>query len=212
MTDYDTRRDAMVRTQIAQRGVSDERVLAAMRAVPRELFVGEGMGELAYEDTPLPIGEGQTISQPYIVAAMIEAAAIGPGDRALEIGAGCGYAAAVMARVADHVFAIERHAPLVALARSNLAHTGTTNVSLREGDGTLGWAEEAPFEAIVVSAGAPRVPDALKRQLAIGGRLVIPVGEGPQTLVRFSRTGDNSYETEELARVRFVPLVGSGTG
>lgn len=204
---FEERREAMVQRQIAARGVRDPAVLAAMRAVPRERFVGEGMAEFAYEDSPLSIGEGQTISQPYIVAAMIEAAEVGPDDRVLEVGAGSGYAAAVLARVAGEVFAIERRPTLAATARERLGGV----VSLREGDGTAGWPEAAPFDAILVSAGGPDVPEALKEQLGVGGRLVIPVGPlGDQRLLKLRRTEAGRFEEEDLGAVSFVPLIGVG--
>ncbi|MFT6571297.1 MAG: protein-L-isoaspartate(D-aspartate) O-methyltransferase [Sphingomonas echinoides] len=163
----------MVETQIAGRGVRDERVLNAMRAVPRERFISEAMAEFAYEDSPLPIEEGQTISQPYIVAAMIEAAEIAPGDRVLEVGAGSGYAAAVIGQIAGEVYAIERHEALSRMAQERFEALGYDNIILRVGDGTKGWPDAGPFEAILVAAGGPEVPQALKAQLAIGGRLVI---------------------------------------
>src|SRR3954447_21897011 len=178
-------RDRMVEVQLIRRGVRDPYVLEAMRGVPREAFVEPGFEEFAYEDGPLPIGEGQTISQPYIVALMIEAAGVRPGDNVLEVGAGSGYAAAVMSQIADHVFAIERHRELSEKALTRFRKLGYDNIELRLGDGTMGWSEAAPFDAILVSAGGPGVPEALKRQLAIGGRCVIPVGaaERRQTLL-----------------------------
>jgi protein-L-isoaspartate(D-aspartate) O-methyltransferase len=169
-------REHMVAAQIAGRGVRDPRVLDAMRQVPREVFVGEGMEEFAYEDSPLPIAEGQTISQPYIVALMIEAAEVGPGDNVLEIGTGSGYAAAVLSRIAGHVHSIERHRPLADLARRRFERLGYDNIEVHDGDGTLGWAAAAPYDAIIVTAGGPEVPEALRRQLKIGGRMIIPIG------------------------------------
>jgi protein-L-isoaspartate(D-aspartate) O-methyltransferase len=200
----------MVRRQIEGRGVHDARVLAAMRKVEREAFLPEAMREFAYEDTPLPIEAGQTISQPYMVARMAEAAEIQSGDRVLEIGAGSGYAAAVLGELAARVFTIERHAALADLARARLRHLGYRNVDVINGDGTLGWPEAAPFDAIVVTAGGPRVPEALRRQLAVGGRLVIPVGgtRNRQQLVRVRRTGAQSFDREDLEDVMFVPLIG----
>src|SRR5215213_5675885 len=184
--------------QIARRSVRDPQVLEAMRHVPREAFVEPGCEEFAYEDGPLPIGEGQTISQPYIVALMIEAAELEPGDRVLEVGAGSGYAAAVLGRIAARVHAIERHAALADAAWRRLERLGCDNVELRVGDGTLGWPEAAPFDAILVAAGGPEVPRALKEQLAIGGRLVIPVGgeERRQTLLKLTRKSKTEFEEE----------------
>src|SRR4051812_21830757 len=172
----DRARARMVKVQIARRGVRDRSVLDAMRRVPREAFVQPGFEEFAYEDGPLPIGEGQTISQPYIVAAMIEAAEVRPGDHVLEVGAGSGYAAAVLGQIAAKVIAIERHEALTERARERIESLGYDNIEIRTGDGTCGLSEEAPFDAILVAAGGPEVPKALKDQLAIGGHLVIPVG------------------------------------
>lgn len=209
MPDYEQRRHRMVDAQIARRGIRDSRVLAAMREVPRERFVAPGMAEFAYEDSPLPIEEGQTISQPYIVAAMIEAAEVRPGDRVLEVGAGSGYAAAVIARIATQVYAVERYELLGRSARDRLDALGYRNVELRIGDGTKGWPEAAPFDAILVAAGGPEVPSALKEQLAIGGRLVIPAGkEGCQTLCKITRSGETEFTEDDLGSVTFVPLIG----
>lgn len=203
-------RAAMVDRQLVRRGVSDERVLAAMRTVPRECFVPKAFAEEAYDDHPLPIAEGQTISQPFIVAHMIEAARVGPGDRVLEVGTGSGYAAAVLAVVAGSVVTIERHTGLAHTAADTLAALGIGNVAVHVGDGTRGRPEEAPFDAIIVTAGGPSVPESLQRQLAIGGRLVIPVGRHriEQRLVRITRTGETDFEEEDLGAVAFVPLVG----
>jgi protein-L-isoaspartate(D-aspartate) O-methyltransferase len=200
----------MVDKQIASRGVVDPRVLDAMRAVPREAFVPAAAAEFAYEDTPLAIEEGQTISQPYVVALMAEALQLTPRDSVLEIGAGSGYAAAVLSRVAAEVYAMERHAVLAELAGRRIRELGYHNVHILHGDGTLGCAEHAPYDAIVVAAGGPSVPEALRAQLVIRGRLVIPVGATPQEqeLVRVTRTGENEYEQEGLGGVRFVPLIG----
>ena len=200
----------MVEQQIASRGVVDPRVLDAMRTVPREAFVPASAAEFAYEDTPLAIEEGQTISQPYVVALMAEALRLTPRDRVLEIGAGSGYAAAVLSRVAAEVYAMERCAVLAELARRRIRELGYYNVHILHGDGTLGCAEHAPYDAIVVAAGGPSVPEALRAQIVIGGRLVIPVGATPQEqeLVRVTRTGENEYEQEGLGDVRFVPLIG----
>jgi protein-L-isoaspartate(D-aspartate) O-methyltransferase len=214
MIDFEARRREMVRRQIAHRGVRDRRVLDAMSAVPREVFVPERLADVAYEDTPLPIEEQQTISQPYIVALMAETLELEPGQRVLEVGTGSGYAAAVLSRIVGEtgeVYAIERHASLAELARGRMRRLGYGNVNVRHGDGTLGWPEHAPYDAIAVAAGGPEVPPALKRQLAVGGRLVIPVGTDPrlQELVRVRRTGPDRFEQENLGGVRFVPLVGA---
>src|SRR3954464_15671608 len=189
-------RDRMVDIQIARRGVRDKLVLEAMRRVPREAFVEPGFEEFAYEDSPLPIAENQTISQPYIVALMIEAAEVKPGDRVLEVGAGSGYAAAVMSRIADRVHAIERHPSLGEAAQERFRRLGYDNIDLRVGDGTLGWPDAAPFDAILVAAGGPDVPQALKNQLAIGGRLVIPVGDETrhQSLIKLTRKNETVFE------------------
>ena len=204
----DAARDRMVDAQIARRGIKDARVLAAMRAVPRESFTAPGFEEFAYEDSALPIAEGQTISQPYIVGAMLAGAELEPGDKVLEIGAGSGYAAAIASRIVKEVLAIERHAALTQAATQRLAALGYTNVTLKTGDGSRGWPEEAPFDAIIVSAGGPAVPETLKQQLTIGGRLVMPVGpaEGQQ-LIRLTRTGEDAFKQGDLGAVRFVRLI-----
>ena len=211
MDEFARRREQMVERQVERRGIHDPRVLAAMRAVPREAFVDEALRELAYEDSPLPIEAGQTISQPYIVALMVEAAEVAPGDRVLEIGAGSGYAAAVMASIAREVHAIERQPALAAQARERFQRLGYANIQLREGDGTRGWPEAAPFDAILAAAGGPEVPEVLLRQLAIGGRLVMPVGEqAAQRLVKIVRTSEHTFDTRPpLGDVRFVPLIGA---
>jgi protein-L-isoaspartate(D-aspartate) O-methyltransferase len=201
----------MVEAQIARRGVSDPAVLEAMRTVPREAFVAAGFEEFAYEDSALPIAEGQTISQPYIVGAMLAAARLKENDRVLEVGAGSGYAAAVLSRIAAKVFAIERIAELTDAARERMSALGYHNIELKTGDGSAGWPHQAPFDAIIVSAGGPRIPEALKAQLAIGGRLVIPVGpQDEQRLVRLTRTAETSFEQDDLDAVRFVKLIGAG--
>lgn len=211
MLDFEHARHHMVDAQIARRGVRDARVLDAMRRVPREKFVDQGFEEFAYEDSPLPIGEGQTISQPFIVAHMIEAAELEPGERVLEIGTGSGYAAAVMSQVADLVFTMERHTRLAESARCRFERLGYRNIEVRTGDGTEGWPEEAPFDAIIVAAGGPTPPPALKEQLDIGGRLIIPIGseQRSQRLVRITRIAAGKFEEEDLGGVMFVPLVGA---
>ncbi|NOT29255.1 MAG: protein-L-isoaspartate(D-aspartate) O-methyltransferase, partial [Planctomycetes bacterium] len=209
--DYEGLRSRMVERQIAGRGVRSPLVLAAMQKVRREGYVPSYLGEFAYEDTPLPIEEEQTISQPYIVAFMLDALRLGGDERVLEIGTGSGYAAAVLAEIAREVYTIERHEPLAREAERRLRRDGYRRVHVRHGDGTLGWPEAAPFDAIVVAAGGPKVPQALREQLALGGRLVIPVGEvvGLQKLVRVTRVTESRFEEEELGGVRFVPLVGA---
>jgi protein-L-isoaspartate(D-aspartate) O-methyltransferase len=203
-------REKMVRYQIAARGVTDDRVLDAMRAVPREAFMPEELAEFAYEDTPLPIEEGQTISQPYIVALMIAAIQPGPPDRVLEIGTGSGYAAAVLSRVVGQVYTVERHEALVDLARRRFRTLGYGNIEVLHGDGSLGWPERAPYDGIIVTAGGPHVPRRLRDQLAVGGRIVIPIGPDPrqQHLVRMTRVTHERFDEERLGQVRFVPLVG----
>jgi protein-L-isoaspartate(D-aspartate) O-methyltransferase len=198
----------MVEKQLAGRGITDSAVLAAFRDVPREAFIDDAAADLAYADTPLPIGLGQTISQPYIVALTVAALRLHGGERVLEIGTGSGYAAAVLARIAGEVFTVERLAPLADTARERFARLGFSNVHVRCGDGTLGWPEHAPYDAIAVSASAPDVPEALLAQLAIGGSIVIPVGDDWQVLVRVTRRSATETEREELAGVRFVPLIG----
>lgn len=205
-----TLRNQMVDNQIAARGVRDSHILRAMRTVPRERFVPAALAEFAYADVPLPIEAHQSISQPYIVAHMIDAAAIKPGDHVLEIGSGSGYAAAVMSRIAGHVHTIERHAELTALARERMAQLGYDNVEIRTGDGTEGWPEASPFDAILVAAGGPAIPQPLRRQLAIGGRLVMPVGDPDrQQLVRVTRHSEVEFHTDNLGEVCFVPLIGA---
>lgn len=207
----DYRREIMIREHLMGRGIRDSAVLAAMRQVPREAFVDPGLQELAYEDHPLPIAGGQTISQPYIVAYMIEALELSGAERALEIGTGSGYAAAVLSRIVETVYSVERLEELARSARQRLEKLGYSNVVVLQGDGTLGWSEHAPFDAIVVTAGAPRTPKPLLLQLAMGGRLVIPVGASSflQSLVRVRRVGEDDFRYEELCGVRFVPLVGA---
>ncbi|HYW16441.1 MAG TPA: protein-L-isoaspartate(D-aspartate) O-methyltransferase [Allosphingosinicella sp.] len=211
MADFAAQREHMVREQIAGRGIEGGQLLDAFRAVPRECFIPEEAREFAYEDGPLPIEAGQTISQPYIVALMISAAGIGPGDRVLEVGAGSGYAAAVMSRIAGEVVAVERHSELARLARERLDRLGYGNVRIVEGDGTAGLPDEAPFEAILCAASGSHVPETLRRQLSIGGALVMPLGEpgAVQKLVRVVRRGGEEFDEEDLGPVRFVPLIGA---
>ncbi len=211
MPDLTQDRERMVEWQLAHRGVRDSHVLGAMRDVPREVFVPAGLQEFAYDDMPLPIEAGQTISQPYIVAVMIEAAEVQPQDRVLEIGAGSGYAAAVLSRIAERIYAIERHDELTRLATDRLQRLRYDNIEVRTGDGTHGWPEAAPFDVILAAAGGPSVPQPLKDQLDIGGRLVMPVGETPseQRLVKVTRTSATLFEEQDLGGVIFVPLIGA---
>ncbi len=208
--DFAKLRDEMVDRHIAGRGVHSPLVLDAMRSVPREAFLPENLREFAYEDAPLPIAEGQTISQPYIVALMTEALALEGGEKVLEIGTGSGYAAAVLSRIARDVYTVERIGQLAEKAAAALADLGYVNVQVLHADGTRGWTDHAPYDAIVVAAGGPEVPESLKAQLKIGGRLVIPVGvdRRVQELVRVIRVSGTQYKREDIADVRFVPLVG----
>lgn len=210
MADFAELRERMVERQIAARGIRDPLLLDAFRQVPREEFVSSEYGRQVYGDHPLPIEAGQTISQPYIVALMIEAAGIRPGDRVLEVGAGSGYAAAVMSRIAGEVIAIERKPELVAVASERMERLGYGNVAIVEGDGTRGCPDHAPFDAILAAASGSHVPQPLIDQLATGGRLVMPVGgQGwVQNLVKVTKKADGSTETEDLGGVRFVPLIG----
>ena len=209
--EYKKLRDEMVDKAVFARGVRSELVLNAMRTVPRESFLPSQLREFAYEDAPLPIEQGQTISQPYIVAFMTEALALRGGEKVLEIGTGSGYAAAMLAEIAADVYTVERHGPLAENAAATLADLGYNNVHVLHGDGTLGWPAHAPYDAIVVAAGGPKVPESLKEQLKIGGRLVIPVGADlrAQELVRVTRISQGEYHREDLADVRFVPLLGA---
>ena len=204
-------RRRMVRDQLEARGIRDVRVLDAMGEVPRERFVGQAQRERAYEDGPLPIGEGQTISQPYTVAFMIEALKLSASDRALEVGCGCGYAAAVMSKLVREVHTIERLEPLAADARARLAELGFGNIHVHHADGTLGLPDLAPFDAIVVAAGGKsEPPQPLLDQLAIGGRLVIPLGDAPrsQAMRRYTRRSETDWVSESLGAFAFVPLIG----
>jgi len=201
----------MVDTQIRARGVSDQRVLKAMEKVPRHLFVDEGLIDQAYNDNPLPIERRQTISQPYIVALMSEAMALTGREKVLEIGTGCGYQTAMLAELAERVFSIERIAVLATGARRVLDALQYYHVAIRVGDGTYGWREESPFDAIMVTAGAPRIPRLLIEQLAVGGRLVVPVGSrNSQALLKLTRMSEDpeDLKQEDLGGCRFVDLIG----
>lgn len=204
--------EAMVADQIQARGIQDEATLAAMRRVPRWEFVPEGWRERAFEDNPLPIGEGQTISQPYIVAYMTAALELSPSDRVLEIGTGSGYQAAILSLLAAEVYSVEILEPLGRRAAATLSRLGYDNVHVRVGDGYRGWPEAAPFDAIIVTCAPDHVPPPLLEQLKDGGRLVIPVGgQYPQVLKRYTRHGDD-FDEEILEPVLFVPMTGEATG
>jgi protein-L-isoaspartate(D-aspartate) O-methyltransferase len=207
--DYTIARRRMVEEQIVARGVRDARVIDAMLRVPRHLFVPEALAAQAYSDFPLPIGERQTISQPYMVAVMSEALQLQGGEKILEIGTGSGYQSAVLALLARQVFSLERLPALARQARRTLDQNGFARVNVRVTDGTSGWEDEAPFDGIIVTAGAPAIPQPFRSQLAIGGRLVIPVRDRIiQILVRLSRLSERDYREERLFGCRFVPLVG----
>lgn len=211
MTFLDRQRDIMITEHLSGRGIRNEAVLKAMREVQRPEFVDERMLDRAYGDYPLPIAEGQTISQPYIVAYMIEALELASTDKVLEIGTGSGYSAAVLSRIVDKVYTIERFGSLANSAEQRLERLGYTNIIVGIGDGTLGWPEHSPYDAIVVTAGAPKVPQPLLEQLSEGGRLVIPIGRSIelQELIRVRRISGDDYRYEELCGVRFVPLIGA---
>jgi protein-L-isoaspartate(D-aspartate) O-methyltransferase len=200
----------MVEVQVVGRGVTDKRVIDAMLKVPRHKFVEEALENQAYQDAPLPIGEKQTISQPYMVAVMSEALTLDGSEKVLEVGTGSGYQAAVLALLASRVFSLERIPSLARRARKVLDECGFSKVNIRLADGTLGWQDMAPFDAIVVTAGAPAVPQDYLAQLAPGGRLIIPVGDREsQVLMRITRTGEDEYQEETMLGCRFVPLIGN---
>ncbi len=205
--DFARAREEMVATQVAARGVRDEKTLAAMRSVPRHEFVPAASRREAYDDHPILIGHGQTISQPYIVAFMTEALSLRGGERVLEVGTGSGYQAAVLARIASQVFTIEIVTPLAEESAERLRRLGFDNVHVRAGDGYQGWPEEAPFDAVIVTAAAPTIPAPLKQQLRDGGRLIVPVGEEWQELVLVTRRGER-FEERRVLPVRFVPMTG----
>lgn len=205
---YDRRREEMVATQLETRGITDPDVLAAMRKVPRHLFVGEALWDQAYGDFPLPIGEGQTISQPYIVAEMTQALELTAEDRVLELGTGSGYQAAILAQIAYRVYTIERIHSLYAKARRLFDDMRYHNIVCRYSDGTLGWEAEGPYDAIIVTAGAPKIPAVIVNQLAVGGRMILPVGDQhSQELVKIYRDEDGIHQAR-LGGCRFVKLVG----
>lgn len=209
-SDFAAQREEMIERHLRRRGITDEAILDAFRAVPREAFIGGNNAHLAYGDHPLPIEAGQTISQPFIVALMIQAAAIKPGDTVLEVGAGSGYAAAVISRIAERVIGIERQQQLVEVARERLRRLGYDNVEIVEGDGTRGWPDAAPYDAILAAASGSHVPRPLVEQLAPGGRIVMPVGEpgAVQELIKVTKNEDGTLVQQDLGGVRFVPLIG----
>jgi protein-L-isoaspartate(D-aspartate) O-methyltransferase len=210
MTDYAREREAMVERQLRRRGITERHILDAFLAVPREAFVARDLWHSAYGDYPLPIEAGQTISQPYIVALMIQAADIRPGSKVLEVGAGSGYAAAVISRIAALVVGIERQHELAEVARERMQRLGYDNVEIVEGDGTRGWPAEAPFDVILAAASGSHVPPPLVKQLAPGGTIVMPVGEPGwvQQLIKVTKQEDGSLRQSDLGAVRFVPLIG----
>lgn len=206
---FSAERSAMVEEQLRRRGIRDERLLAAMQRVPRHEFVSEEQWQQAYADHPVVIPEQQTTSQPYIIAAMIQAAEVQPRDRVLEVGAGSGYQTALLAELAAQVVAVERYPSLAESAQARLQRLGYRNIVVVAGDGTLGWAPAAPYDAIIVSAAAPRVPPSLLEQLARGGRLVIPIGDAhEQVLQLFRKHADGAISRTLLEGCRFVPLIG----
>ena len=210
MTDFAREREAMIERQLKHRGITEPMILDAFREVPREAFIAGNNVHLAYGDHPLPIEAGQTISQPYIVALMIQAAGIGLRDKVLEVGAGSGYAAAVISRIAGKVIGIERQHELVEVARERLQRLGYDNVEIVEGDGTKGWRDGAPYDAIVAAASGSHVPRPLVEQLAPGGRIVMPIGDPGwvQQLVKVTKNDDGTLVQQNLGGVRFVPLIG----
>ena len=203
-----TTKEEMIELQLKRRGIVDQHVISAMWKVDRTTFVPEDLVDKAYEDGPLPIGKGQTISQPYIVAFMAQVLNLSEEDTVMEVGTGCGYNAAVLSRIVSQVYSIEIVAWLADLAKENLSKAGIENVFARFGDGYKGWPEKAPFDAIVLTAAAPVIPEPLKQQLKIGGKLLAPVGEMSQRLVLMEKTAEDSYKEEVLLPVRFVPMTG----
>jgi protein-L-isoaspartate(D-aspartate) O-methyltransferase len=208
--DYTISRRRMVEEQVIDRGVTDPRVIDAMFRVPRHKFVEEALAGKSYQDAPLPIGEKQTISQPYMVAVMSEALMLDGSETVLEVGTGSGYQAAVLALLAERVFSLERIPSLARRARRVLDSNSFSKVNIRLADGTFGWQDMAPFDGIIVTAGAPKVPQEYLDQLAVGGRLIIPVGDREsQVLMRITRVGENDYKEEKMLGCRFVPLIGN---
>lgn len=208
MRNYKLSRDEMVLTQLKKRGITDERVLEAMRQVKRHEFVDEAFQSRAYEDSPLPIDQGQTISQPFIVARMTELLGVLPSHRILEIGTGSGYQAAVLSVLAGKIFTIERHFALAKSARAKLEAAGVTNVLVKHGDGTIGWAEHAPFDKILITASAPHLPKTLANQLKEGGRMIFPMGANREQTLIIADKIDGELQMQEMGVVSFVPLIG----
>ena len=208
MKNYNAARERMVETQLEGRGITDIKVLYAMRKVPRHLFVPEPLRSRAYEDCPLPIGENQTISQPYMVALMTQSLGVKNTDIVLEIGTGSGYQSAVLAEIVKQVYSIERIKELLIQARKSFDEWGYTNIATKNFDGTYGWKEKSPFDAIIVTAGAPEIPQPLVEQLAVGGRLIIPVGDSSSQILKRVRKKENEVEIEELCGCVFVKLIG----
>lgn len=208
MIDLVYARDRMINVHLKRRGISDPNVIKAMKTVPRENFVAEGYEDTAYEDTALAIGQGQTISQPFIVALMIASANIKPDDNVLEIGTGSGYAAAVLSRIAGHIYTIERLGELANVAKQRFAALGYDNIEVRTGDGTKGWPDAKLFDAILVTAASSEIPRALKAQLNVKGRMIIPIGsKNEQHLLQLTRVDATTFEEKDLGGVRFVPLL-----
>lgn len=201
--------ESLIQQQLVRRGIRDAAVLDAMRRIDRARFVPDDLAGRAYDDSPLPIGYGQTISQPYIVAHMAEALQLGPNDTVLEVGSGCGYHAAVVAQLVRWVYSVEIVAELAAAAAHNLERAGTTNVTVRAGDGYRGWPEQAPFDAIYLTAAPTQIPQPLKDQLKVGGRLLAPVGSASQRLVMLTKQSGTAFSTKDLALVSFVPMTGA---
>jgi protein-L-isoaspartate(D-aspartate) O-methyltransferase len=201
-------KERMIEQQLAGRDIYDEKVFEAMRAVDREIFVPDEIKDMAYDDTALPIGEGQTISQPYIVAYMAQVLDLKPDDKVLEIGSGSGYNAAVLSRMVSKVYSIEIVEQLAAMARKNLEIAGIPNVSVRKGNGFEGWPEKSPYDKIILTASTHRIPDALKSQLKSGGKILAPVNESYQKLVLIEKEGKDNFREHPLIPVRFVPMTG----
>lgn len=203
-----TGKEIMIKDQLLARGIDSEKVLNAMRSVEREKFVPDDVKHLAYRDSPLPIGKGQTISQPFIVAYMAQVLDLQPDDKVLEIGSGCGYNAAVLSQMVSHVFTIEIVEWLAKYARENIEKAGIENVSVKYGDGYSGWEEKAPFDHVLFTAATPSIPDSLKKQLKIGGKLLAPVSNNIQKLSLYQKTGEDDFIVNDMLHVRFVPMTG----